>query len=50
MAESAFVESEGHLGVTYWRIGLLFDARTCDELSQSHGISVSSLSISVELE
>jgi hypothetical protein len=50
LAETGFVESKGHLGVTYWGIGLSFDAGVCSELSRTHGTSVSSLSTKIELE
>jgi hypothetical protein len=50
MAEKAFVESNGHLGVSYWGIGLSFDQKVCAELSRAHSTSVSSLSTSAELQ
>jgi hypothetical protein len=43
IAETAFLESRGRLGVTYIGIGLSFDAGTCAELSRAHSTSVSSI-------
>jgi hypothetical protein len=50
MGETAFIQSQGRLGVTYWGIGFSFDSGSCAELSRGHSTSVSSISTSAELE
>jgi hypothetical protein len=49
MTETAFQASNGRLGVTYWGIGLSFDAAVCAELTRAHSASISSINNYAEL-
>jgi Ca-activated chloride channel family protein len=50
LSETAFIESNTRIGVTYCGIGLSFNAAACDALSRAHSTSIYSISNSVELE